>query len=263
MSVGPMFARRLSGLFALVVCMTLLSGRSGQAQFVTSANTPRPRVAPATDKASTKEVSVGLFGQFTPTRSPNTFRSTTGPAGTDITNFDTRQTTSSSAGIEATFHQQFSRYMGYNVDLGYSRFAEKYGTVDRGSTVVPGYIPTNGSQSFGINMYEVGATAVIEGPRTRRLSTSAETGVSVLTFLPTVRPSDLHLQFRPALAFGIGVNYKLNSYLSTRIAYKGLFYQNPEFRSPGTIIGDAQFLTVTSEPTISLTYTLGKRRKSR
>ncbi len=245
-------SRRLSLCFALTIFSFAFGGiRSARAQVALNPQTSTPATASRqgkrSDKAPTTEVSLGFFGQFTPTRAPNVTNIIVTPAATYTYNFQTRQGTSSSGGVEATLHQQFRRYIGYNINMGYSRFAEKYADVH-----TSGSFAADDHHSVGTNFYELGATAVIEGPRTRRLSTSAEAGGAILSFLPTANPSPVPVRFRPALAFGVGINYKLTGNLSARLGYKGLFYESPNLR-------DLNLYTVTSEPTVSLVYTFGHR----
>ena len=68
------------------------------------------------------DISLGVFGQLTSTRMPTT--NTSDSLGTYTT--QAAQGTSPSAGVLGTFHQSFKPWLGYNINLGYSRFSENY-----------------------------------------------------------------------------------------------------------------------------------------
>jgi hypothetical protein len=78
-----------------------------------------------TRKAKTSsaiDFSLGTFGELTPTRTP--IESFSGQQGTSFN--QTTQGASASAGVLGTFHQSFKPWLGYIVNLGYSRFSENY-----------------------------------------------------------------------------------------------------------------------------------------
>jgi hypothetical protein len=87
--------------------------------------------------SSAIDVSLGIFGQLTPARTPTEFF--TDQTGTLIN--QTIQGTSTSAGVLGTFHQSFRPWLGYGVNLGYSRFSENYA---QGMEFIPNpkHIPT-------------------------------------------------------------------------------------------------------------------------
>lgn len=167
--------------------------------------------------------------------------------------------TSLSAGVLGTFHQSFRPWLGYNVNLGYSRFSENYSDGVGYNPTDTGAYP-NGSfyhASIRTNMYELTGAYVVEGPRAKRLSTFGQLGGGALFFLPTKDPSPASVQIRPAMVFGGGINYKLSSHLALRAEYRGEFYKSPDFKQQ-----ELKFFTVTSAPTISIVYAFGSRRHS-
>jgi hypothetical protein len=62
------------------------------------------------------DISLGAYSQITAT--------TVGDFGASV--FQKTQGTSPSAGVLGTFHQSFKPWLGYNVNVGYTRFAESY-----------------------------------------------------------------------------------------------------------------------------------------
>lgn len=209
------------------------------------------------------DISLGMFGQLTPTRTPTNVA--TESSGSIYT--QSIQGTSASAGALGTFRQSFGRWLGYNVNFGYSRFSEKY---SQGIVFIPNpsYVPAlNPTSNFargsiGTNMYELTGAYLVHGPRAKRVDTFAQLGGGVLSFLPTQNPSPYSVQFRPTMVFGAGIDYKLSQHLALRAEYRGLFLKNPDFKGDngvGSVITSKLF-TVTNEPTLSIVYRFGPRR---
>jgi opacity protein-like surface antigen len=164
--------------------------------------------------------------------------------------------------VRATLHQQFYRFLGYRIDLGYTRTAENY--LGGGFVNTPnGFEPARGA--IGTNVYETAVSYVIEAPEHRgRFTPFGDAGGALLTFLPTQSHDPDAVQVRPALGFGAGLNYRLSSHLGLRAEYRGLFYKNPDFKTSG--FGDfvtTKNFTVTNEPTISLVYTFKSAKKGK
>lgn len=212
---------------------------------------------------SITDVSLGVFGQLTPSRTPMDI--STQSDGTSIT--QTIQGTSDSAGVLGTFQQSFGRWLGYSVNLGYSRFAEHYA---HGSEFIPNpkYLPKMDSTSnfeqgsIGTNMYELTGAYLVQGPKVSRFDTFAQLGGGVLSFLPTQDPSPYAVQFRPTMVFGAGVNYKLSKHWGLRAEYRGLFLKNPDFNGEqgGSSVPTSKLFTVMNEPTLSIVYRFGGKR---
>jgi opacity protein-like surface antigen len=171
---------------------------------------------------------------------------------------------SSAAGVLGVFHQQFKPWLGYNVNLGYTRSTVNY-SYESSFTPTSSALPTSTSLqhgSIGTNVYEVSVASVIQGPHTKRFSTFTQVGGGGLFFLPTQRPASTSQQTRPALVFGAGMNYKLTDHLAVRAEYRGLFYKSPDFVPEGSPTVPRLF-TVTSEPTVSVVYTFGGTKKTK
>ena len=216
------------------------------------------------------DVSVGTYGQFTATRAPvfTKVYPLTGTATTQVT-----QSASPSVGVFGTLHQSFTRWLGYNVNFGYTRFSENY---SNGQSFVPNSTSTVPASSSFIrgsvkpDMMELTVAAVIEGPRTRRFSTFAQFGGGGLFFDPLSSKTGAKQQTRPAMLFGVGANFKLTEHLDLRAEYRGLFYKSPDFNLPDIYPGispTSQFpmtrlFTVTNTPAVSLVYRFGGAKKA-
>jgi opacity protein-like surface antigen len=228
----------------------------------------QPVLAQTVDSQVTKkkfttstDLSVGVFGQLTPARTPVTTTNQSG--GSQI--FQTTQGTSPSPGVLGTFHQSFRPWLGYNVNVGYTRFSENYSSgyafVPNASSTFPAF--SNFSQgSIGTNMYEVTVAYAIQGPRAKRFNTFAQFGGGGLFFLPTQSSSPYDKQTRPAMLFGVGVNYKLSAHWGIRAEYRGLFYKNPDFAYySGNAVPISKLFTVTNTPGVSVVYSFGTGKK--
>jgi opacity protein-like surface antigen len=231
-------------VLTLTICVVATAGikpaaaQTSDPQPAATSTHTKTRFAPETD------ISLGIFGQLTPARIQTSSGTLSTPSDHEESFIQATQATTPSVGVLGTFHQQFKPWLGYNVNLGYSRFTENY---SNGAT----YIAT-----IGTNMYELSAASVVQGPRTQRFSTFFQTGGAILTFLPTQNPSPGAVQFRPALLFGVGFNYRLSEHLGVRAEYRGQFYKNPDFKMDLN-----KFFTVTNAPAVSLVYSFGGTSK--
>ncbi len=214
------------------------------------------------------DVSVGTAGQFTATRAPvfTTVYPLSGSSTTQVT-----QGASPSVGAFGTLHQSFSRWLGYNVNFGYTRFSENY---SNGQSVVPTSTSSSATTSSLIrgsvrtNMMDLTVAGVIEGPRTQRFSTFAQVGGGGLFFEPIDSNIGAKQQTRPAMVFGTGANFKLTDRLSLRAEYRGLFYKSPDFNvtditpgmTPTNQFPMTRLFTMTSTPAVSLVYRFGSTK---
>jgi opacity protein-like surface antigen len=216
---------------------------------------------PKGNSNSTTDFSLGIFGQFTPARTPSEIT----PFQNGTAYNQTVQGASSSAGVLATMHQSFSSWLGYNVNFGYSRFSEQY---SQGMYFPNPSTPTNPISSFtygsiGENMFELTGASVVQGPRAKRVETFFQLGGGVLSFLPTQNPSPYWVVFRPVMVFGTGMNYKLSKHWGVRAEYRGLLYKTPSFnglRGANSNVPTVKLYTITNEPTVSLVYRFGGKK---
>lgn len=190
-----------------------------------AAQTPQP--TQKGDAVSGMNVSVGIFGQLTQARTPITSQQFSNGLFTT----QTSQSTSPSAGVLGTFHQQFTRWLGYNVNVGYTCFTENY---SYGATFIPSatlIAPTSTFTrgSIGANVFETTVAMLAQGPRSRRFNTFAQFGGGGLFFVPFTHGDAYNKQIRPTMTFGVGMNDRLTKHIGLRAEYRGLFYKSPDF----------------------------------
>jgi hypothetical protein len=220
-----------------------------------ASNPGRPPTPCSTRHRTTKRptetsISLGAFPQLTATRivtSPNAF---------------TTESLSPSAGVLGTVRQSFSPWLGYSVNMGYTRATEH-------ATDNAGFPLSNNSSNLTLpaNVYELSLSYLAEKHLTSRLSTFADVGAGMLAFLPEHRGSpatDLALygvfsppvNYRPLGVAAFGIDYCLTPSLSLRAEYRGQLYKFADY-------GNAlpRYLTLTSEPTLSLVYNFTRAKK--
>jgi hypothetical protein len=145
--------------------------------------------------------------------------------------------------------------------MGYTRATER--ATDNASLGSP-YAVNN--LTLPANVYELSLSYLAEKHVTPRLSGFADVGAGMLAFLPEHRgdpATDLlyygvfspPVTFRPLGVGGVGLDYILSTHLTLRAEYRGQFYKFADY-------GNAlpRYLTVTSEPTISLVYNFRTRK---
>jgi hypothetical protein len=214
------------------------------------ATRPTGPTPPRKHSAHQTDISLGVSSQLTATR---TVPTTT--FGTFL--YETTQGAAPTPSLLATFHQQFRTWLGYNINAGYTRPTLNY-------TQGPNTL------SLGTSMYELSGSYVAKTSLPgSRLQIFAQGGGGMLSFVPTESsipfqpdPSysiPIFREFRAAVLFGAGIDYHLTPYLSLRAEYRGLFYKSPDILHE-ELIGTKLF-TVTSEPTLSLTYRFGSTRR--
>lgn len=164
-----------------IFCCTLAAASAAAPLAQAQTKTTQPS---KNKSASSIDVSLGVFGQLTSARSPTD--AVTDSSGTVYT--QTIQGTSASAGVLGTVHQSFGRWLGYGVNLGYTRFTENYSqgiAFTPKANLVPALSPTSSFTrgSIGTNMYELTGAYLVQGPKTKRVDTFAQLGGGVLSFL--------------------------------------------------------------------------------
>ena len=226
---------KLRGVVLLLVCRAGC-GAWGQAG-------PSLRHMP---DATTMDVSVGAFAQLTPNRVTN--------------GGGTVQGASPSEGVLATMHQQVGPLLGYSVNFGYTRTTEQFLNV---VVVNPGGGPTNYSDgSVTTDMWELSGSYVMHAPKYfQRFSPYGQFGAGILSFLPAKKNQPDAVNFRLAGLFGAGADYRLSRTLGVRLEYRGMIYKNPDFRFAPKVLRTSKNYTVTSEPTISLTYSFRAKQR--
>lgn len=145
----------------------------------------------------------------------------------------------------ASLHQQFRRTLGYRVTMSYSR---------------PDFIYTDdGAVIVNSRIYEAAGTYVIQGPHLRRFKTSAEAGVGLLAFLPTVASQFSGHAYRAAGVVGANLDYAINKHWGARASYRAQVYKSPNFSSATNFIPDIDGVTISNEPSLGIVYNFGKK----
>jgi opacity protein-like surface antigen len=240
------YAFRLSLLLALAI----LSSSSVSVAQTLTAKPQENNFKPTIDFA------LGVSGELTDTRTPMTRSS-------EASAFVTQQTQAidASAGVLGTFHQSIKSWLGYTVNVGYTRSTHDY-------SYAQGFIPnpnapgevTYSQGAIEADRYELTLGYVVEGPRNKRFRTFAQVGGGGLFFVPTASYF-ANQQTRPAMLFGAGMEYKITPHMGVRAEYRGLFYKGPDFAYDFGNVPVQRLFTITSSPTISLVYRFGGTRK--
>ncbi len=193
-------------------------------------------------------VSVGGFAQLAATR-----------INDSSSNFVT-ESLSPSAGVFATFQQSFKPWLGYSANFGYTRATYRY------SAAPAMYESITATNDIPNNVYETSVSYIARKHFTSRFSLFGEVGGGTLGFaaitrsLSSTRGGYLTVErsntFRPVGIAGFGVDYRLGHGLGLRGEYRGLFLRYPDYGS-----GRPGLNTLTSEPTLSVTYTFGKHAR--
>lgn len=188
-------------------------------------------------------LSLGAFSQLTASRILN-----------DPYNFRT-ESMSPSAGVLGTFRQTYSPWLGYSLNMGYTRASER--ATDNAD--FPNLYSTS-NLTIPANVYELSLSYLAQTHLTPRLSPFADIGAGVLTFLPEHRGATAidfvpyrslvpSVTFRPLGVGGVGFDYALSRHLSLRAEYRGQLFKFADYAD--TL---PKHLTVTSSPTLSLVY---------
>ncbi len=213
---------------------------------------PPPPPTPAPRHPAETSLSLGAFAQITPTRLQTNVYGTT-ELGTQT------QGIAPTPGILGTFRQQFHPWLGYSLNMGYTRVDERY-------TYSPS-TPAGSDLHIPTNLYEISLSYVAQKHLTPRLTGFADLGAGAVVALPTnhtgtpVSPEFAYIHppvnYRPEGTTGFGLDLRLAQHLDFRAEYRGLLYKNPDFG------GLQKSTTWTSEPTLSLVYRFGKKEKAR
>jgi opacity protein-like surface antigen len=257
---------RRTALLALTF-FTLFGTEAQKACAQASEPTPQTTVLAArTSKfAPSTDLAIGFNGELTDGRTVTTTKNT--QSGTEL-NQVTQDATPAVGGF-AAFHQSFTRWLGYNVHFGYTRFSEQW---SNGWQFIPNStttLPASSSFAAGplrTSVYDLSVASVIEGPRTRRFNTFAQVGGGGLFFNPANNQVGATQQIRPTLVFGVGANFKITAHLAFRAEYRGLFYKSPDFNDSAIVPGVTsasglpitRLFTVTNTPALSLVYHFGR-----
>ena len=198
------------------------------------------------------DVSLAIFANLTATDASTT----TSGSGASLITQTISQTASPAVGALASFHQQLRPWLGYRVTATYFHPSFEYNN----TLGITGYASAFAPNLVNTQVYEVGATYVVQGPHRHRLTTTVEAGASMLDFAPNANQSQT-TSIRPAAIVGVGAEYALTKRLSLRAGYRAQIYKGPAFSAPYTGSTFATTNTVfSSNPILGFTYRLGRSK---
>ncbi len=150
---------------------------------------------------------VNVFGQFSGTSNGN----------------GVQDKPTDSLGALGTFRQSFKPWLGYEVNYGYTRFAERYAVLPFGVQVQN-------------NLHEVSVAYLVQGPSFLGFQPFGAVGTAALIFLPTsVGGQRYTQQTRVPLLYEFGVNYPILHVAPwTAVAISGPALQDAGFRLGAT-----------------------------
>ena len=130
------------------------------------------------------------------------------------------QSASSSAGVLASFRYSPSRFSTFEFNYGHSRDTQYFTNAGVQSSVHTG-------------VHEVTGAYVLNFPwHTTRIQPFSLVGAGIMQFNPIssgTSVSGAQSQTKPAVLWGVGLNYDLSRHFSFRLQYRGLFYAGPNF----------------------------------
>ena|ERR1700760_2403339 len=143
-----------------------------------------------------------------------------------------------STGVLATGRQSLHFWLGWELNYGYTRYAERFKAATYGVQVQE-------------NMHEVTGAYLVQGPSIPILGLQpfGAVGVGALVFLPTtVGGQRYNQQTRVPILYEVGFNYPiLTSHLGLRVQYRGLSYKTPDYNAEQTTTNTRR---QTSEPSV-------------
>lgn len=219
---------------------------------------PKPLPAPAAPTRTARRhvettFSLGIGPQLTATR-------LTGDYAYPVQSLDP------SPSVLGTVRQSFRSWLGYSVNLGYTRTTQ-HNIIN--PLYISGYSTTLTRFDIPANLYEVSAAYHAQKHLNPKLTGFVDLGAGALTFLPVHRGPDAAnyvpnkypslippVTFRPLGVGAVGADYHFTPKLALRAEYRGLLYKYPDYG-----IGLPRPLTLSSQPTLSLTYTPSPKPK--
>ncbi len=158
-----------------------------------------------------------------------------------------RDDTTSSGGVLFSFRQPYKPWLGYDVNVGYTKFFESYNknTVKLQSNVTDlsiSYLfqstPIYGVQPF----LSVGGGLIVFSPIQRTITNEASNPNQAL---------NLSVQFLPEFVYSLGLDVPVYKRFGVRGGLRGLKYKTPDFHQFSI---DTKTLRTTFEPNINVYY---------
>jgi hypothetical protein len=156
-----------------------------------------------------------------------------------------REDTTESGGFLGSFRQPYRPWLGYEANLGYTKFYEAY---------------NKGVAKVESNVTDVSFSYLLQSPVIYGVQPYLTLGGGVIVFAPIsgtltnvngTLPSKLPSQLLPEFTYGLGLSLPLFKRLGVRGGLRGLKYKTPDFHQ---VLLDTHTLRTTLEPTLSVYY---------
>jgi Outer membrane protein beta-barrel domain len=158
-------------------------------------------------------------------------------------NFIREDTTSSGGGL-VSFRQPYRPWLGYEANVGFTKFYEAY---------------NKGVVKVQSNVTDVTFAYLLQSPTYYGFQPFLTLGGGVIVFSPiagtitssNTTPTKLPSQLLPEFTYGVGLNYPIFSRFGLRGQLRGLKYKTPDFHQDTL---NTHTLRSTLEPTLSVYY---------
>ena len=155
-----------------------------------------------------------------------------------------REDTTESGGALVSFRQPYRPWLGYEANLGYTRFSEAY---------------NKGIVKLADNVTDISFAYLLQPPTVYGVQPFLTLGGGIIYFSPmgtitdlnAVTPPHFSSQLLPEFVYGVGLNYPILSHFGARAQLRGLKYKTPDFHQESL---DSHRLRTTLEPTITVYY---------
>ncbi len=158
-----------------------------------------------------------------------------------------RDDTTSSGGALFSFRQPYMPWLGYEANVGYTKFFESY---------------NKNTIKVQSNVTDVSVAYLLQSPPIHGVQPFFTIGGGLIVFSPipgTItnvvanpdQPFHLSSQFLPEFVYSVGLNYPVHGRFGIRGQLRGLEYKTPNFHQAAI---DTKTLRSTLEPTLSVYY---------
>jgi Outer membrane protein beta-barrel domain len=158
-------------------------------------------------------------------------------------NFLREDTTSSGGGL-VSFRQPFKPWLGYEANVGFTKFYEAY---------------NKGQVKLESNVTDFNVAYLLQTPSYYGVQAFFTIGGGVIVFSPIsgsvtstiTAPTNLPSQALPDFVYSLGLNYPIFNHFGVRGQLRGLKYKTPDFHQDSL---NTHTLRSTYEPTLSIYY---------
>ncbi len=156
-----------------------------------------------------------------------------------------REDTTESGGFLGSFRQPWRPWMGYEANIGYTKFYEAY---------------NKGVVKVEDNVTDVSFSYLLQSPLVYGFQPYFTIGGGIIVFSPVsgtltdltgTLPKSLPSQLLPEFTYSLGINYPIFSRLGVSGGLRGLKYKTPSFHQDSL---DTHTLRNTLEPNLSVYY---------